>query len=328
MRQKEMFNQKPRIITHSAMEMFRTCRVKWDYRYNKEIDTAEKETSLAFGSAIHKGLEHWFKYGNAEEAVAAGMAEGAEEGLKSEDLCKIQVMLEKYVEKYATEAFETIAVEKVFNKPLVNPATGRNSKTFRLSGKVDAVVKMEDGFYILEHKTTSDINEKYMEALEIKAQTAIYAWALEDECQPMRGVIYDILEKPGIRMTTEESEEDFEKRKAALLAKSKTGKTSAKRREAETVDDFMARCREKITDESFQRKVIRIDIERKYKELEITWRTAKDMIRPFIYRSSAACIIFGKVCPYLNLCRANGMVEACNGEYIRKQANEELEEDA
>ncbi len=315
-----------RTLTHSAAECFQECRVKWDYRYNRGIVTTEPQAALDFGSAIHTGLEFWFKYGVAKGAVEAGVAKGAKLGLSNENLCKVQVLLEEYIKKYAEESFEVVKVEEVFTAKLRNPKTGKYSKTFMLQGKVDGLVKQDDKYYILEHKTTSDITEAYINAIGIKSQTVLYAVALEAQGYPIKGAIYDIIEKPGIKMATEESEEEFERRKAALLAKNKSGKTNAKRREAETVDDFMARLRERVTEDSFKRVVIEFGIEKKRDAMVNLWRTAKDMISPSIYPTTGACVKFGNVCPYLNLCRAGGKIEACGEEYTHRQANEELVE--
>lgn len=326
MRQKVMFEKKgKRVLTHSATECFQECRKKWDIRYNKEIVPTEPQTALDFGTAIHAGLEFWFKYGTAKGAVEAAVSRGAELGLGSEDLCKAQAMIERYTEIYEKEEFEVIAVEKVFNVALQNPKTLKFSRSYTYMGKIDGLVKIDNGYYILEHKTTARIDEKYIDAIEIKSQIARYAMAMEREGYPIRGAIYDILEKPGIRMATGESEEEFEARKAALIAKSKTGKTTAQRKEAETPEAFLARCREKLTGDSYRRVTVMLDYDRKREALDDLWRIAKDMMHPEIYPTTGACVAFGKVCPYLNLCRAKGDIERCPDEYKYKKAHCELE---
>ena len=329
MKQKKLFESEgmrsPRILTHSATEYFQECRVKWDYRYNQGIVTSEPQTALDFGTAIHEGLEFWFTHHLAQGAVDAGVSRGAELGLSVEELCKVQAMLEQYTEIYREEAFEVIEVEYVFNVKLRNPQTLRHSRSFRYQGKIDGLVRQDNAYYILEHKTTSSITDKYIDAIDLRAQIARYAMAMEEEGYPIRGAIYDILEKPGIRMTQGETEEEFEARKAALIAKSKTGTTKAQRKEAETPDAFLERCREKVTADSFRRITVMFDFDRKRKAMGDLWKTAQDMRHPKIYPTSGACVSFGRVCPYINLCRANGDMEKCGDEYTYKKANSELE---
>lgn len=325
MKQKQMFTDELKTLTHSSVACFQECRVKWDYRYNKEIVPNEPQTALDFGTAIHTGLEFWFKYSIDKGAVEAGVSQGAELGLSSEDLCKVQAMLERYTEIYKEEKFEVVEVEAVFNVKLRNPRTLHYSKKYQYAGKIDGLVKIENAYYILEHKTTSSITDKYIDAIDLKAQIALYAMAMEAEGYPIRGAIYDILEKPGIRMATGETEEEFEARKAALIAKSKTGKTTAQRKEAETPEAFLARCREKLTADSFRRVTVTLDFDRKREALDNLWRTARDISKAEIYPTTGACVAFGKVCPYLNLCRAKGNLEQCADEYRHAKANGELE---
>ena len=324
---KKLFEKQKRIITHSAVECFQECRVKYDYRYNRELIPAEPQTALDFGTAIHAGLEFWFKYGIEKGALEAALTAGSQAGLSTENMIKVQAMLERYFEVYHSEPFEVIDVEKVFNVKLRNPKTWSYSKTFMFWGKVDGLVRIDKAYWILEHKTAREISADYLECLELRAQTALYAVAIEQETGlPIKGAIYDILKKPGLKMTTEETPEEFEARKAALLARSKTGKTTATRREGETFDSFMGRCREAITPDYFKRVEIIIGIERKREALDNLWRTAKDMMHAEIYPTSGACMKGGMVCPYMKLCKAHGDIAACADAYTTKQAHCELEE--
>ena len=62
-------------------------------------------------------------------------------------------MMPAYAARYATDDFEVIALEKNFEGPIVNPATGAASRSFVLAGKVDGIVRIGDEHFILEHKT-------------------------------------------------------------------------------------------------------------------------------------------------------------------------------
>ena len=326
MKQKQMFKPEGlRTITHSSVECFQECRRKWFYRYERELIPTETQTALGIGTAVHAGLEFWFKFGSLPGAVQAAAEAGAYTGLDTESQIKVQAMIERYTEVYEQEAFTVVEVEKTFKAPLRNPITFRASRTFELWGKVDAIVKAGEAYYILEHKTTADISEAYLKAIDIKPQTVIYAAAIEEALGiPVRGAIYDILEKPGIRMAKGETEDEFEARRAELAAKSKTGKSTAKRREADTFDSFLARCREKLTAESFRRVQIDITIERKRDVLDGLWKAARDMIRAEIYPNAGACAPIGRECPYLELCRAGGDESKCPGLYEHKDAHSEL----
>ena len=321
----------PRIITHSMAQCFQDCRVKFDYRYNREIVPRASVPALDFGSAVHAGLEFWFKFGVKAGAVEAAIERGARCGLDVGDQIKVRVLLEKYCEVYRTEDFEVLDVEAAFDMPLVNPRTGRASRTFRFDGKSDGLVRKDGKVWILEHKTTSSITDAYIDRIEIDAQIALYAWAWERQGMEVAGAIYDIIEKPGIKWKVGETDEEFEARRAALAAKSKTGKSTAKKQEPDTYDTFLERVRAEVTADSFRRVEVPLTKERMAEAVSHFWATAKD-IRDAdrtanYYPNSGNCTKFGQVCPYLSLCRAHGDLTQCTDEYRREKAHIELEAD-
>ena len=317
------------ILTHSEMQAFKNCRYKWHWRYRERLVPTEKITPLEFGSAVHEGLEFWFRYGKAQDAVTIGVERAKKGGLDLEDQIKVQACLERYFEVYPEEEFEVVDVEKEFVVPLVNPNTLFTSHSFKLSGKVDGLVTIGDEWnkrwYILEHKTAADISEAYKRRILIDTQIAIYATAIGQELfQTIHGAIYDVIKKPAIRMKQGETEEEFEARKAELLKKSKTGKTTAKRQEAETPEAFLQRCREALTSDCFQRFVVELSQKDQLKILDETWKVAQDMMHPTIYRNTDVCTQKGRECPYLELCRANGDLELCPGMFVKRESHEEL----
>ena len=208
---------------------------------------------------------------------------------------------------------------------MVNPKTGRISRTFAFRGKTDGVVKKDGKFYILEHKTTSSITDVYIDRIDIDAQIALYGWALERLGTPIDGVIYDIIEKPGIKWKVGETDEEFEARKAALAAKSKTGKSSAKKQEPDTYDTFLERCRNEVVSECFRRVTVPLTAERKREAIQNMWATVKDMMGATIYPNTGSCTKYDG-CAYLPLCRAHGDLAQCAEEYRHEMAHIELEE--
>ena len=64
-------------------------------------------------------------------------------------------MMTAYAARYAAEEFEVVALEKTFEGPIVNPATGAASRSFVLAGKVDGIVRIGGDYFILEHKTAA-----------------------------------------------------------------------------------------------------------------------------------------------------------------------------
>lgn len=312
-----------RILTYSALRSFQTCRCAYDYRFNRSIVPTDTARPLYFGTAVHAALEQWFKTGDRDAAQTAIM----EQGLPLEDYLKASVLFDSYADHWRNEPFDIVSVEHEFSLPLRNPSTGRKSRLFELRGKVDAIVrdKSTGRLFILEHKTTSGISAEYIDRIMLDQQIAIYADAISRVLnEPVFGAIYDILQKPLLKMRQGETDEEFEARRADLLAKSKTGKTTSKKKEAETAAEFRERLRAAITPDFFRREFVEFDAEKLSKSMAELWAIASDMKKAVYYQNTASCAQFGRACPYLSLCRSGGRIEDCGGLYETKRAHCEL----
>ena len=66
-------------------------------------------------------------------------------------------LLAGYFWRYGNDVLEYVEIEKPWEMPLVNPATGRESRTYQLAGKRDGLVRATDArFCVLERKTTGE----------------------------------------------------------------------------------------------------------------------------------------------------------------------------
>ncbi len=138
-------------------------------------------------------------------------------------------MIRGYAERYGTEEFEIVEVEKEFVGEIRNPDTGRQSQTFRIAGKVDGIVRCHDGLYLLEHKTASTVDASYLDKLWTDTQIALYCYYLRELGYPIVGVIYNVLLKSRLKQGKGETQVEYEVRHAELAAKNKSGKSTAKR---------------------------------------------------------------------------------------------------
>lgn len=127
----------PRQITYSMFTAWLSCRQKFDYRYNRCIVPRENAVALSFGSAVHSGLETWFKTHDIDKAVEAANRID----LSDADQVKATELVRGYWEKYPHEDFTVVSIEQEFSTPLINPKTGAPSKTWELAGKVDGIIE-------------------------------------------------------------------------------------------------------------------------------------------------------------------------------------------
>ncbi len=238
--------------TYSMWSLFRNCRKACEWRYIQELVPLERDHNLAFGTVIHKCLEIWHggrDLGAVLDFIDRTYPNRAQEEDQKRDWHLAAAMMKGYAACYASEEFDVVALEKTFEGSIVNPATGASSRSFVLAGKVDGVVRIGEEHFLIEHKTASQVDADYLERLWTDFQIVLYSRYVEQTLGiRIAGVFYNILVKARLQQGRGETEAEFEARRADLIAKSKTGKSSAKRRLPESDDEFQARLAAKYTE--------------------------------------------------------------------------------
>ncbi len=321
------------VTTYSMWNQFRNCRKAAELRYLQHLVPIERDRNLHFGSLIHECLELWHRQRDLArvlDLIDRRCAARAQDEDQKRDWHLATAMMRAYAERYAEEEFEIVALEHVFEGPIVNPATGSASRSFRLAGKVDGIVRTGGEHFILEHKTASQIDSDYLERLWTDFQITLYAhYVGQTMGVPITGILYNVLVKARLQQSRGETEEEFEARRAELLARSKTGRTTARRREPESDDDFQRRLAEKYADPAmFHREMLylsrdRFDILRS--ELwELTQAFLDARRRGVFYQNTSFCFNYQRPCPFFALCRSNGNPNVIENFYQRVEPNEEL----
>ena len=328
------------ITTYSMWRSFRDCRMACKYRYFDNLSPLERPRTLVFGQLIHNGLEIWHhsrdltlvlevinsSYPRRSMADADGDMQRAEWHLAT-------AMMSNYALCYPREDFRVVAQEKAFLHPILNPQTGAESRSFLLAGKVDGIVQMPDGkYYLLEHKTASQIDGSYLERLWTDFQITLYAGYLEKTLGVrITGIIYNVLTKAKLRQGRGESEDEYKARCAELIAKSKTGKTSARRKLPESDEDFQARLAEKYAEPGvFHREMLFLSRSR-FDELQSElWELSQSLLdarrRDAWYRNTSQCFQFGRPCAYWPICSSGGNPMVIANHYQIIEPHEELRE--
>jgi len=119
------------------------------------------------------------------------------------DIEMVEALLRGYWNRWSGAPVKPIHSELAFKVPLVNPGTGRGSRTFELEGVIDKVINIPDyGICIGEHKTTVDEigpGADYWKGLAIDLQVTAYLTAAQAMGIDVKSCLYDVLRKPGIR---------------------------------------------------------------------------------------------------------------------------------
>jgi len=239
-----------------------------------------------------------------------------------------------YASCYPAEEFDVVSLERTFDGKIINPATGASSRSFVLAGRVDGIVRIGDEHYLLEHKTASQVDADYLERLWTDFQIVLYSRYVEQTLGVrIAGVLYNILVKARLQQGRGETEAEYEARRAALIAKSKTGKTSAKRKLPESDDTFQDRLAVKYAEPGmFHREMLYISRDR-FETLQAElWELTQAFLdarrRGVFYQNTAFCFHYRRPCAYFPLCRSGGSPNVIDNIYRKVPPHEELRDEA
>lgn len=184
------------LVTNSELTTYRRCPKEWMVSYDQGYRTVDKPDALRLGTSVHDSLERRLRHG-----VWHPRREDYADDYEYE---RYVALLDGYGLRWSSDfdEYEILAVEAQFDAPLVNPETGAPSSAYRLGGKLDAVVReiRSGDVYVLEHKTSSqDVapGSTYWSRLRLDSQISTYMVGARALGFEPRGVIYDVLRKPG-----------------------------------------------------------------------------------------------------------------------------------
>jgi len=270
------------LLTNSRRNSFGSCHRKHYFEYELGRRPISDADSLRFGTLAHKGLEAWFLaiwQGvdiAIQEAKAAILATNPSEISDQYQIATALALIEGYSARWGAEEFEVLAVEQHFEIPLINPDTNGQSRTFRLAGKIDAIVRVGDRVLILEHKTSGeDIgpDSRYWTKLAIDGQVSGYYMGAKSLGYDVDGCLYDVLRKPSIRPASVPLT-DEEGVKIVLDAEGNRVRTKDGKKWRETGDSaqgYVLQSRPETTEEWYQRLTadIAAQPDRYFRRLEV-----------------------------------------------------------
>jgi hypothetical protein len=303
-----------KLLTYSALSTYRKCPMKFNLRYEQNLVPVYTDEKLFFGGVVHKALEAWHGFHGDYEIrrdLALSKIDEACTGWENRKtrLLATEMML-AYMERYRDDEFEIVVVEHEFSGDIINPRTGAESRTFSIKGKADGIVKTDRGMFLLEHKTTSRLMDDPVDKLWEDTQTGIYVAYLRDLGYDIVGVIYNELLKCSLIQRRGESEKDFQIRYAELCAKSKTGKSTAKRQVPESDDDYSLRVREWYKEANrFQRTELSLS----ETQIDLVRQDIWGMTQQFLdarrrddwFANRESCNTFYGECDYRRYCKSN-----------------------
>lgn len=307
-------------LTNSMRNKFASCHRAFKFCYEDLKRPIKTSDALNFGTAMHKLLEcYWI-------GVAASPQVDDEYTNKT-----LKALFEGYRAKWGETdkaTYETIGTEIRFDAPLMNPETGGTSKTFHLSGKIDALAKEKatGKVVIVEHKTTSqDIGpgSEYWRKLPIDGQVSGYYCGAEALGHEASTCLYDVIRKPTIKPYKATPDEKRKYNKDGSLSK-------ACRENDETPDEWYERLSADITSRP-DYYYARIEISRSDNDLLEylfdMWAVSREIADAQRMnrwsRNPQACSVLG-TCEYFGVCTGEQDIDDVTLFRTAERANEEL----
>lgn len=312
------------ILSNSEMRTFRRCIVEHDIAYRRKVRPRLRAEALRFGTLVHAGLEAWWSTVSRDAALEALRRSESDPF----ELVKAEALMIGYHARWEGEPLAVLAVEVQFECDLVNPKTGKASKTYRLGGKLDAIAQRDDGVWIVEHKTTSedvDAGSPYWQRLRLDSQVSTYYRGAQALGYDVRGCIYDVIRKPS-RKPYKATPIESRKYKA-------DGTLYANQRDRdETPDEYRARLLEDIAEKP-ERYYVRGEVVRTAEDETAgaadAWMIAqsiREAERLGRYpRNVDACVRYGRTCDYFDACTGTASLADPLRYRVADRAHEELE---
>jgi hypothetical protein len=199
------------LLTHSRQDAFKTCRKRHYFAYEKGLRRIDDAKALRMGGAFHAGIEQLGKGESLEAACEAvrqkhgycpALFDSYEWAIEQETVLRLVCA---YQWKWESQNLEYAAVELQFELPLVNPETKKATPNFNLAGKIDAIVRLEDGrLAVKESKLLGDdisADSDLWRRLRIDHQISLYMLAARQLGYAVDAVLYDVARKPTIAPT-------------------------------------------------------------------------------------------------------------------------------
>ena len=147
------------LFTSSRARSFRACQRQHYLHYVMGYCTVASRAPLRFGTAFHVCIEQYWLCGT--DAAVARSQKAFDESLDPYDTAKLRAMVYAYCLGWDVRRVgyieRVLGVEREYKLPMINPLTGRASRTWERAGKVDVIVLLCDGrLAVIEHKTSAE----------------------------------------------------------------------------------------------------------------------------------------------------------------------------
>lgn len=216
-------------VSQSLLQKFIVCKDRFHKKAVLGLKPTDRKEAMEYGTIFHKLIEEGTKMGSKySRLIMVSIMRDYMQAKKlnsPESLLLCQIAIEQYHKYREWEAnkpkYTYIAQEPVFNEPFVLPATNFNPcpeisiniprVTIPLRGRIDEVIDISGDLWLQENKTKSRIDlATLQDTIPENMQVMFYAIAASIKYdRPVKGIIYNVIRKPGQRQRQKESNDAY-----------------------------------------------------------------------------------------------------------------------
>lgn len=286
----------PLHISVSSLQDFLTCRRLYYFKRIKKYEKVQYNLPFIVGRVVHEGLAAVLaKKKNAVELMTKAYKQERAIALKEFTLTPEQLEkldMQEFITKgmllaYSAKYSKMIADMEIMGSEVEGALQFSDGVIFVI--KMDNIAKIRNKKVLHELKTSKTITPDYVKRIQTDIQTAIYFHFhnIIFEDGPIEEIMYDVIQKPSIKLKKKESKQEYLIRLQEWYKK--TGDMESKFH----IERFKTPG---ITQDAVINTVDKVSIEM------LRSKTKEDYYQDFDKCHS----YFGDVCPYYILCHSGG----------------------
>ena len=222
-----------RPLTQSMLSAYNWCPMKYNYQYVIGLVPVAMHLPYLIGGAVHIGVPFLLKYKDLKHASKSAL-EFTDKAKKEfekihimstdqdQDFINQQISVSSIINnynifyKYRIQEIKVIFLERILQSRLfLEPISG----VFKLTGKIDALIKFNGKMYVYELKSSKSLSYEAM--MGYYAQMMTYYILAKERFPNIAGIYIDGIQKPQIKLGQNEQVEDYIKRLDSLYTSEK-----------------------------------------------------------------------------------------------------------
>ena len=283
------------VLTNTSKATFLTCERKYYWRYERCLELKAKPEVMMIGTLFHQGIAVLLDGAFKKEALKKAL-KAVRSSPYLEPAMTAEFLVQQYYDRYALKnEWKVLWTEKTLKAPV--------EKGLTLAGKVDGLIEKDGDPWILEVKTTSNVDNDYLAKVALDGQLTTYMYLVHAALGVApAGVIYDVTCRPRIYRRQDENLKLYLSR-AAVDYKATPLAFFAQQLAFRSVDS--------LAEFPLELRQIRKRVE------------ACQQSRVWC-KNDSVCFIRGRTCPFVPLC-SDGEKPQILAEYEKVDPHQELE---